>query len=467
MSRPIGSADPAAGPTRPHQPLLHEEGRAIGRDTLFGEAAALAATLPDRPYAINLCSGRGGFMAGLLAAASRGQITLLPPSRAPGVVAEFRRMYPSSHVLADEGDREVDGPVTRIGLAAASVGGMATLDPPAFDLPDGDQVVVIAFTSGSTGEAVGHEKSWASVRTGASLAAERFGVDRATGIVATVPPQHMYGLETSIFYPLFCGCSVHAGRPVYPVEIRDALAALETEKRVLVTTPIHLKSLVRSEVAWPGIELVISATAPLGEGLAREVEKRLRAPVHEIFGCTEAGSIASRRTVEGEVWRLYRGVEFSATDTDGRPVVHGGHVERPTPLADRLDLADRTRFRLLGRSADQVSIAGKRASLGDLNARLLAVDGVDDGAFVVRGDDRDGEVRRLGCLYVSARLDEAAVVEALSGVIDSAFLPRPIRRVAKLPRNELGKLPRRQLLALLDRPEAASKPIGGASTSAA
>jgi acyl-coenzyme A synthetase/AMP-(fatty) acid ligase len=433
-----------------------------GQNLPLAEALSLAKRLPERRHAINLCTGRKSFMAGLLAAVQRRQITLLPSSCAPGFIAEFQENYPDSHILIDDPELDVAGPTTLVDLTTSGA-----TEPMSLDEPAADQVVVIAFTSGSTGKATAHEKSWASVRTGAHLAAECFGLDPATGIVATVPPQHMYGLETSIFYPLFCGCAVHPGRPVFPVEIRDALAALDTEKRLLVTTPIHLKSMIKSEVVWPRVDLVISATAPLSETLARKVEKHLQAPVKEIYGCTEAGSIASRRTVDGDVWKLYRDVTFSATDTDGHPMVHGGHVFTPTPLADRLDLIDRTRFRLLGRSADQVSIAGKRASLGDLNARLLGIDGIEDGAFVARGGDRDGEVRRLGCLYVSTHLDEAAVVKALSGLIDSAFLPRPIRRVERLPRNELGKLARLQLLALLEAPETATARRGKASTSAA
>ena len=444
------------------QPLLWDQSGHLERNALFTKAGALADLLPEQAFAINLCSRRNAFMVGLLAAMRRNQITLLPPSRASGVIAEFKQRFPDSHVLTDDDSGDVTGPVIRI-----DVRDLADERPTEAFCFDPEQIAVVAFTSGSTGEASAHEKSWASVKAGALLAAERFEVDQATGVVATVPPQHMYGLETSIFYPLISGCSVHAGRPMFPVEIRDAIEELGTSKTLLVTTPVHLKSLVKSRLDWPRIDKVISATAPLGAELAREVERQLKAPVYEIYGCTEAGSIASRRTVATEIWQLYRGVEFSATDTDGRPVVHGGHVMQPTPLADRLDLIDGTRFRLLGRSVDQVSIAGKRASLGDLNTRLLAIDGVEDGVFVARGADDDGKVRRLGCLYVSSSLNEDAVIDALRGVIDPAFLPRPIRRVSQLPRNDLGKLPYHQLLAMLDPTETASGQVGKASSSAA
>ena len=37
----------------------------------------------------------------------------------------------------------------------------------------------------------------------------------------------------------------------------------------------------------------------------------------------------------------------------------------------------------------------------------------------------------------------------LREAVDAAFLPRPLRKVARLPRNETGKLPRSALLELL------------------
>ncbi len=41
------------------------------------------------------------------------------------------------------------------------------------------------------------------------------------------------------------------------------------------------------------------------------------------------------------------------------------------------------------------------------------------------------------------------ILAALRQRIDAAFLPRPLRLVAALPRNALGKLPRRDVMRLL------------------
>ena len=49
-------------------------------------------------------------------------------------------------------------------------------------------------------------------------------------------------------------------------------------------------------------------------------------------------------------------------------------------------------------------------------------------------------------------LDDGALLDALRASVDPVFLPRRLRRVDALPRNETGKLPRAALDALLADP---------------
>ena len=63
--------------------------------------------------------------------------------------------------------------------------------------------------------------------------------------------------------------------------------------------------------------------------------------------------------------------------------------------------------------------------------------------------DSEGPVQRVAALVVAPELDEAAVLAALREVVDPVYLPRPLKRVAALPRNATGKLPRGALLEAL------------------
>ena len=117
-------------------------------------------------------------------------------------------------------------------------------------------------------------------------------------LVATVPSQHMYGFESTVLLALLGGAAFDTGRPFYPADIAAALARVP-RPRMLVTTPFHLKTLLDSGVTLPPIDLVLCATAPLSPQLAARAEAALAAPLVEIYGCTEAGQVATRRTTAG------------------------------------------------------------------------------------------------------------------------------------------------------------------------
>jgi acyl-coenzyme A synthetase/AMP-(fatty) acid ligase len=214
--------------------------------------------------------------------------------------------------------------------------------------------------------------------------------------------------------------------------------------RALVTTPFHLRTLLLSGVELPPVALVLSATAPLSPQLAQQCEARTGGVLAEIYGCTEAGQVASRRTAAGERWETFGTLRIDAAPKGdgGTPeafLVSGGHVAVPTPLADILELDDPHHFRLLGRSNDLIHVAGKRTSLAHLNYHLNSVEGVDDGAFWMPPEVPDQVVRPL-CFVVAPTLTEAALLDALRARLEPQFLPRRIVRVDTLPREATGKL---------------------------
>jgi acyl-coenzyme A synthetase/AMP-(fatty) acid ligase len=197
----------------------------------------------------------------------------------------------------------------------------------------------------------------------------------------------------------------------------------------------------------PALEAIVCATAPLAEELAARCEALWHTLVLEIYGCTETGQVAARRTVEGPSWHALPGVAIEQRD-DGF-WAGGGHVTTPAPLADRLRLQDAQTFVLEGRTTDLVNIAGKRTSLAALNHALLAVDGVVDGTFFVPDEDGNSEREaRLLAFVVAPGRTRAEIVGALRERMDPVFLPRPLVLVEALPRNSTGKLPRAELLAL-------------------
>jgi acyl-coenzyme A synthetase/AMP-(fatty) acid ligase len=428
----------------PDEHWLITRSERLSRGQFLGVVSAVAQSLPDRQFAINVCEDRRNFMAVFGAALMCQQTVLMPSNRSVGAIAEIAAQYPDSYILSDG----LEGPegVMQFDCTHLPWGSPVETQVP---MIAGDHVAAIVFTSGSTGRAVPNTKTWASLVRGVELAQQRFGFSHRTGIVATVPPQHMYGLETSVLVPLITGARVYGGRPFFPEDIRQALSCMG-QHSLLITTPIHLRACVASGLAWPDTESVISATAPLDEALAQQAEAVFKAPVLEIYGCTEAGSLASRQTTRDAIWRLYDG--FHIYRQQEQAILSADHLATDVPLSDIVDEVDEQHFRLLGRHQDMLNIAGKRASLMDLNLKLNAVPGVEDAVFVVP-DSKVEAVTRLAALVVAPSRNEKQIIEDLSRQLDPVFLPRPLYRVDALPRNETGKLTRDALMKLIERKE--------------
>jgi acyl-coenzyme A synthetase/AMP-(fatty) acid ligase len=314
---------------------------------------------------------------------------------------------------------------------------------------DTKQLVAYVFTSGSTGAPVPHSKTWGRLVSCVREGARRLQLTdgRSYAVLGTVPAQHMYGFESTVLTCLQSGNALCAERPFYPADICANITALPCP-RVLVSTPIHLRTLLSAGVELPAVDLIVSATATLSAQLALDAERRFGAPLLEIYGSTETGQIATRRTVETQEWQLWPEVDL--TVKDGRAWAEGGHVEQRTAMGDFLELRGERRFILHGRTEDLVNIAGKRGSLGYLNHHLNAIPGVLDGTFFVREDERSTatDVTRLAAFVVAPELNAALLLEQLRQRIDPVFLPRPLLFVERLPRNATGKLARAALESL-------------------
>lgn len=412
----------------------------------LADVTRVAAALPPGEHVLNVCADRYRFTVGFAASLVAGKVSLLPSTHTPEVIRQLTEFARDVFCLTDDPKCDIALPQVLFPDAVPAV----LTDVASIPEIDAGQLAAYVFTSGSTGTPLPYRKTWGKlvrcVRDGAS----RLGLldGRQHTIVGTVPAQHMYGFESSVLLGLQTGGAICAERPFYPADICSVLAAAP-RPRVLISTPVHLRALLAAEVSVPPTDLIVSATAPLARDLAYAVEKKFGTELLEIYGSTETGQIATRRTAQTLEWQLWPGVTLSMQE-DGRAWAQGGHVEQPTPMCDVLELTEGDRFLLHGRMADLVNIAGKRSSLAYLNHQLNSVRGVIDGTFFLPDDSHASRtgVTRVAAFVVAPTLDAASLIEELRRRIDPVFLPRPLIFVDRLPRNGTGKLPQEALRAL-------------------
>ncbi|MDA8362913.1 MAG: AMP-binding protein [Gammaproteobacteria bacterium] len=437
-------------------PLLPESGmdsivayrgaKPVTRSEFLHDLLALAARIPDTGHVLNLCKDRYWFAATLFASIARGTLTVLPNSVAPDIITSLWRDLPDLVCLGDQPSAPLELPYLQVSGSLEK----SSADIPAVPRIPAGQVIMQVYTSGSTGKPNRHAKTFGRICRCIASGAGRLWA--AAGgpctVLGTVPFQHMYGLESTIFLPLIGGGRLTSRLPFFPADVSSALDQLP-EPRLLVTTPFHLRKLLESGIDFPSVAAVVSATAPLSGELAAEAEDRLSAPIIEIYGSTETGQIATRRPTRCAEWEVYDGIELR--QEQGAAIVSGGHLESPQILNDTIALCGPSRFRLIGRNSDMVNVVGKRSSLSYLNQIIASLPGVRDGVFCVPDTHPERNVSRLAAFVVAPGLCPHDIHSALLQQLDPVFLPRPVIFVESLPRDGNGKIPASALADLIDK----------------
>ena len=417
----------------------------------------LANALPDAPFVINLSEGRLAFMLGFAAALIRGQTSLLPSGQGRDDWEQLVLQYPGATLISD---RPIEAAPVFDLAPYLPMPGMSqyALNMPAIAA---DFTAAILFTSGSTGQPTAHAKRWGQLWQGAANLMAMLPWTSATGcaVVGSVPPQHMFGLEATVMLPWYAGIPVHVHKPLLPADVENAVGQC-ARPCWWMTTPVHLRSPLQAAATLPDLAGIVASTMSLPPALAAAAEARWQVPVLEIYGSTETGALALRRTASEEWWTPLPGVELRRQDDSEAMSIRaaGSHIHPPVLLADELQFGEDGRFLWLGRSADMQKIGGKRASLSALNHRIAEIPGIDDAVYFVPDAvvdataNRDAHpVQRLAAFYVSATLSPTQVRAALRARVDPVFVPRPLLRVAHLPRNATGKLSHAALAELFSQ----------------
>jgi acyl-coenzyme A synthetase/AMP-(fatty) acid ligase len=417
------------------RPIAFFEGRVIRTTQFLSHVKSFSKILKKHQYNINLCENRYHFLVVFAASALLKQISLLPSSRLQSELERLKNDYSDSYQISDSTVAQICKTETNeIHFAKEDL------------LIKKEQIVAIVFTSGTTGTPTAHSKTWGQLVGGAKRVKQRFSFNKTAQhtIVATVPPQHMFGFETTIIYPLVNEIMVHADCPFYPLDINNTLSQIISPV-ILITTPLHLKICHNAKINWHNIDFIISATAALSYETALKTEDKLKTKVLEIYGCSEVGAIATRHISKSNKWQLLENYVLNNQDST---ILTLPEYKDAIIIPDTVKIYDGYYFELLQRNNDLIKIGGKRESLSNLTQKLKNMEGVEDCIFLIP-DKKAHQRVHLIAFVVAPKLEVKEVREYLLNFIDPVFLPKPIRFFEELPYNEFGKLPKANLLALL------------------
>jgi acyl-coenzyme A synthetase/AMP-(fatty) acid ligase len=421
-----------------------------------GDIQGLAFSLLEKlqPFAEKqktLClwtEDRGLIMAALLASLAGGPAMALPHAFSPQVMHDLLEVCPVAGILTDRVD--VDFP------------DMERISPPDFipaaaipvPIIDPQATVMKLFTGGSTGTPRIWEKSPAGLLGEAAFLARQFRIGTDDIMLATVPPQHIYGLLFSVILPFLSGARILQESFTFPREIIVGIS--RHNATILISVPFHYRALRIDALERHTLRRAFSSAGKVDIGDAFYFKEKTGLPITEVYGSTETGGIAfhdfpddqGRLNVFPEIdWKISR--ERLCV----RSPFLSGNLPRDAEgffvTGDRAVSLGPDSFKLLGRADEVVKVAGKRVDLAEIREKLKKMDEVED-ALVLALPEAQGRRLEIVALVVSS-LDREQIRQRLADSLEPYAIPRRIVQVEHIPVASTGKIDRRQIEELLHR----------------
>lgn len=341
-----------------------------------------------------------------------------------------------------------------------SLSGVQAVPLPAAVL-DLDQCRLTLCTSGSSGAPKHIDKSLRQLANELQALEQLWGAQlQGATVLASVSPQHIYGLLFCVLWPLCAGRPFLRRAQPFPEDLQRE--SLQQPGFLWVASPALLKRM-GDNLDWPALRAVrqvFSSGGPLPAEAAQLLQQRLGQWPTEIYGSSETGGVAWRQG--GELWQPFAGIELGQNEEGAlnlsSPYLPAGQREQ---TADAVEIEDDGRFRLRGRLDRIVKLEEKRISLPQLEQVLLGHAWLADVRLGVVHGRRAylGGLLALSPQGVHALRNQGrrALTEALrahlAGHCAAIALPRRWRLLKQLPYNSQGKLPQTTVEALLSAPQ--------------
>jgi malonyl-CoA/methylmalonyl-CoA synthetase len=353
------------------------------------------------------------------------------------------------------------------------------------DAPAADAVAMILYTSGTTGAPKGALLTHANLDAQTRILEEAWAISASDVLLHALPMHHLHGIVVALLTTLLAGGSVIALPKFDPSALLDAAA----RATVLMAVPTMYARIadtvdggdVETRARWSAslraLRLMTSGSAALPVSLAEKLRSIAGVIPLERYGMTEIGMALSSPLdpggrCAGRVGTPLPSVEVRIVDDAGHaasgpgelrvrgPSVFAGYHRRESETREAFadgwfrtgDVGERDvegSVRLLGRSSvDILKSGGEKVSAVEVEETLREHEALADVAVVGVPDDLWGDrivafvVRKAG-----ADVDEATLRAFAKARLAPFKVPKEVRFVEALPRNAMGKVQKRALLA--------------------
>ncbi|HZV95331.1 MAG TPA: 4-coumarate--CoA ligase family protein [Candidatus Nitrosocosmicus sp.] len=361
-------------------------------------------------------------------------------------------------------------------------------DPPKVALDPGKDLVVLPYSSGTTGLPKGvmltHRNLVANLCQCEGMQNFEAFSERDV-VIAVLPFFHIYGMVVIMMLGLAGGGTI-VSMPRF--DLAEFLGLVQKHKvTILPLVPPIVLGLVKhpmvAQFDLSSVRLVFSGAAPLGEEMARELSRKLGCPVVQGYGMTEASPVTHLSPTRnapmkpGSVGLIVPNTEVKIADvvtgadvtpgTEGElwirgPQIMRGYLDQPEETAACLDrdgwyhtgdvgLVDpEGYFYIVDRTKELIKYKGLQVAPAELEALLITHPAVLDVAVVRHPDEEAGEVPKAYIVLKGDPAAKATPAEEIMAWVAGRVAPhkrvRKLEFIEQIPKSASGKILRRLLI---------------------
>lgn len=313
------------------------------------------------------------------------------------------------------------------------------------------------YTSGFTGFPKLIEKTLKQFEAEALKIIGQFGENLKESIfVYSVPHYHSYGFVFDFLVPYILELKFSDNR----INYLETLNNFEEYKNItFITNPAFLKRIDKSSLKIKPKWFVFSSTGALDKESSDLCIETFNTDAVEIYGSTEGGSIGYRKRSEKDLWTRLKIVKVKV-DENGSISCCSGYTGEGfwVHVGDVVEMKNEDEFELLGREDSIVKIEGKRISVQQIDRQILQDKNFKDSYTLYCKSDKREYVASFIVLNNKFTINKKEneenmrkyIKDYLKGYFEKIVIPKKIYFIDRIPRNELGKIDRKELDAITE-----------------
>lgn len=322
-----------------------------------------------------------------------------------------------------------------------------------FDLPDFDNTFFTLFTSGSTGVPKKVKKNLRNIIDEAAALIDVMGIgtDKRRHVITSTTANHMYGLSCWFMTALW-------GYEQFLLDTTEVLYpdAVDLDDKVLISTPTFLDKFFKFDVPLTRPpRLIMSAGDKLKLDTYKYIES-FNTCVMEIYGCTETGTIAYKKTSDKKFFDCIPDTTIDIDEKSQLIIKSPYFLEDSITLFDVVKKIDEKSFIPLHRADRTLKIQEKRINAIEIENYILAT-GLIESCYCLKHGEKLACAAVLNekgkAIYLDKNLGgRTNLIKQLKAVVKdkSEIIPQKWRFVHEIPKTNMSKNDKEKINALFD-----------------